>query len=132
MNCKEADKLIPLFLEDDLDNRELSEFLSHVESCADCKEELTIQFLVRVGMKRLEDGNTFNLRNELDALLVDANKRLTARKYLVISSYLLQAVVLVLGGTALFPRHCRFVVTPYGPAHLIRNTIGKRGPEFSF
>ncbi|MEE3496534.1 MAG: zf-HC2 domain-containing protein [Butyrivibrio sp.] len=102
MNCKEADKLIPLFLEDDLDNRELSEFLSHVESCADCKEELTIQFLVRVGMKRLEDGNTFNLRNELDALLVDANKRLTARKYLVISSYLLQAVVLVLGGTALF------------------------------
>ena len=102
MNCKEADKLIPLFLEDDLDNRELSEFLSHVESCADCKEELTIQFLVQVGMKRLEDGNTFNLRNELDALLVDANKRLTARKYLVISSYLLQAVVLVLGGTALF------------------------------
>ena len=102
MNCKEADKLIPLFLEDDLENRELSEFLSHVESCADCKEELTIQFLVRVGMKRLEDGNTFNLRNELDALLVDANKRLTARKYLVISSYLLQAVVLVLGGTALF------------------------------
>ena len=102
MNCKEADKLIPLFLEDDLDNRELSEFLSHVESCADCKEELTIQFLVQVGMKRLEEGNTFNLRNELDALLVDANKRLTARKYLVISSYLLQAVVLVLGGTALF------------------------------
>ena len=102
MNCKEADKLIPLFLEDDLDNHELSEFLSHVESCADCKEELTIQFLVQVGMKRLEDGNTFNLRNELDALLVDANKRLTARKYLVISSYLLQAVVLVLGGTALF------------------------------
>ena len=102
MNCKEADKLIPLFLEDDLDNRELSEFLSHVESCADCKEELTIQFLVQVGMKRLEDGNTFNLRNELDALLVDANKRLTARKYLVISSYLLHAVVLVLGGTALF------------------------------
>ena len=102
MNCKEADKLIPLFLDDDLDNRELSEFLSHVETCPGCKEELTIQFLVKVGMKRLEDGNTFNLRNELDALLVDANKRLTARKYLVISSYLLQAVVLVLGGTALF------------------------------
>ena len=102
MNCKEADKLIPLFLDDDLDNRELSEFLSHVETCPGCKEELTIQFLVKVGMKRLEDGNTFNLRNELDALLLDANKRLTTRKYLVLSSYLLQAVVLVLGGTALF------------------------------
>ena len=102
MNCKEADKLIPLFLDDDLDNRELADFLSHVEACADCKEELTIQFLVKVGMKRLEDGNTFNLRNELDALLLDANKRLTTRKYLVLSSYLLQAVVLALGGTALF------------------------------
>ena len=85
MNCKEADKLIPLFLDDDLDNRELSEFLSHVETCPGCKEELTIQFLVKVGMKRLEDGNTFNLRNELDALLLDANKRLTTRKYLVLS-----------------------------------------------
>ena len=102
MTCKEADKLIPKFLDDDLDNRELSEFLSHVETCPGCKEELTIQFLVKVGMKRLEDGNTFNLRNELDALLLDANKRLTTRKYLVLSSYLLQAVVLALGGTALF------------------------------
>jgi len=102
MNCKEADKLIPLFLDDDLDNHELAEFLAHVETCADCKEELTIQFLVNVGMKRLEDGNTFNLRNELDALLLDANKRLTVRKYLVFSSYLLQAVVLALGGTAFF------------------------------
>ena len=102
MTCKEADKLIPLFLNDDLDNRELAEFLNHVETCAGCKEELTIQFLVKVGMKRLEDGNTFNLRSELDALLLDANKRLTTRRYLVLSSYLLQAVVLALGGTALF------------------------------
>ena len=102
MTCKEAEKLIPLFLDDDLDNHDLSDFLYHVEACPDCREELTIHFLVKVGMKRLEDGNTFNLREELDALLRDANKRLKAREYLVIASYLLQAAVIALGGTALF------------------------------
>ena len=40
MTCKEADKLIPLFLDDDLDNRELAEFLNHVETCAGCKETI--------------------------------------------------------------------------------------------
>ncbi|MBO4457478.1 MAG: zf-HC2 domain-containing protein [Butyrivibrio sp.] len=102
MTCKEAEKLIPLFLDDDLDNHDLSDFLYHVEACPDCREELTIQFLVKVGMKRLEDGNTFNLRNELDALLHDAKKRLNAREYLVLSSYFLQAVVIALGGITLF------------------------------
>ncbi len=97
MTCKDAEKLIPLFLEDDLDNQELSDFIDHIENCAECKEELTIQFLVMVGMKRLEDGNTFNLRQELDALMKDAKKRLKARKYLVFTSYILELSVVALG-----------------------------------
>ncbi len=97
MTCKDAEKLIPLFLEDDLDNHELSDFIDHIENCPECKEELTIQFLVMVGMKRLEDGNTFNLRQELDALIKDAKKRLKARKYLVFISYILELSVAALG-----------------------------------
>ena len=96
MNCKEADKLIPLFLDDDLDNRELSEFLSHVETCPGCKEELTIQFLVKVGMKRLEDGNTFNLAQELERELTEAKKKMHRRKTLVLISYVLEISVAAL------------------------------------
>jgi hypothetical protein len=101
MTCKDAEKLISPFLSDDLDNRELSEFLKHVENCPECKEELTIQFLVLVGMKRLEDGNTFNLRNELDNMLKGAKKKLRNRKYLVILSYVLELLVAAMAVTTI-------------------------------
>lgn len=96
MTCKDIDKSIALFLEDDLDNQDLAEFLNHIATCPECKEELTIQFLVRTGMQRLEDGNTFNLKEELDSLLKSAEKRLKGRKRLVYFSYLLEALVLAL------------------------------------
>ncbi len=100
MTCKDAEKLIPLFLDDDLDNQDLSDFLYHMESCTECKEELTIQFLVKVGMKRLEDGNTFNLRRELDGLLSDAGRRLKVRQNLVMFSYVLEGFVVILAAVA--------------------------------
>ena len=101
MTCKDAEKLIPLFLDDDLDNQDLADFLDHVETCPECKEELTIQFLVKVGMQRLEDGNTFNLAGELNSLLKDARKRLRHRKYLVVTSYVLEIAVAALGVIAI-------------------------------
>ncbi len=99
MTCKDAEKLIPSFLDDDLDNQELSEFLNHVNSCPECKEELTIQFLVLVGMKRLEDGNNFNLKSELDNMLRDAKKRLRVRRHLFATSLLLELFVVVMAIT---------------------------------
>ena len=96
MTCKDADKSMALFLDDELDNRELADFLNHIETCPECKEELTIQFLVKVGMQRLEDGNTFNLKAELDMLLKDARKKLMGRRYLVMTSYILEFLVLAL------------------------------------
>ena len=93
MNCDAAQKLIPEFLDDDLDNQELADFIEHIESCPECKEELTIQFLVKVGMKRLEDGNTFNLNRELEILLGDAKKRLSVRRSLVLLSFGLEIAV---------------------------------------
>ncbi len=93
INCDEAQKLIPEFLDDDLDNQELAEFLGHIDACPECKEELTIQFLVKVGMQRLEDGNTFNLSRELDILLSESKKKLSARRYLVLLSFSLEIAV---------------------------------------
>ncbi len=93
MNCDAAQKLIPEFLDDDLDNQELAEFLGHIDACPECKEELTIQFLVKVGMQRLEDGNTFNLSRELDILLSESKKKLSARRYLVLLSFSLEIAV---------------------------------------
>ena len=96
MTCKESDRMIPLFLDDELDNQGLSDFLNHIESCPDCKEELTIQFLVKVGMQRLEDGNNFNLKSELDGLLLKARKKLKIRRYVVFSSFILELLAVAM------------------------------------
>jgi len=96
IECKQMEKLIPQFLDDDLDNQDLSDFLDHIDSCPECKEELTIQFLVRVGMQRLEDGNTFNLVQELERELADAKRKMHRRKTLVLVSYVLEISVAAL------------------------------------
>ena len=65
MTCKDAEKMIPLFLEDDLEMDDLRKFMEHIDNCEECKEELTIQFLVLEGMARLESGNVFDLQMNL-------------------------------------------------------------------
>ena len=96
MNCKDIDRLIPAFLDDDLSNQELTGFLNHIDTCGECKEELTIQFLVREGMQRLEDGDTFNLRDELDGIIKSAKRRLTFRRHLIFTLYMLELFVAAL------------------------------------
>ncbi len=95
MDCKEFQRLIPEFLEDELDVRQLEVFLGHIDKCKSCKEELTIQFLVEVGTKRLEDGTNFNLKDELDNMMKDAWQRLHTRKKLLKTVFFLQALVII-------------------------------------
>ena len=95
MDWKETERMIPLFLEDNLDNQEMQEFLIHVNSCEDCREELTIQFLISVGLKRLEDGNTFNLAGELEQKLRDAGHKMKVRSSLQWSALVLQVLVVI-------------------------------------
>ena len=93
MDCKETQRMIPYFLDDDLDVKELERFMEHIEECDSCREELTIQFLVEVGTKRLEDGTNFNLSEELERMMKDARSRLRTRKSLLRTSAVLQVLV---------------------------------------
>lgn len=80
MDCKETNKMIPGFLNKELNGRQLRGFMEHVSSCEECKEELSIQFLIQEGMVRLEDGTTFDLQKELKQLLEEAERRLRLRR----------------------------------------------------
>lgn len=53
--CKEFEKLIPGFIGRKLDFPTLKRFYEHWERCGECREELSIQFLVAEGMQRLEE-----------------------------------------------------------------------------
>lgn len=80
MDCKEANKLIPAFLNNELNSRELRGFMNHIMSCRDCKEELSIQFLIQEGLASLEDGTSFDLQNELERMIEDANRKMKIRR----------------------------------------------------
>ncbi len=64
MECREFEKNIPLYLKNGLDYETMEAFQEHMNSCAACKEELSIQFLVQEGMKHLENGDSFDLDDE--------------------------------------------------------------------
>lgn len=82
MDCKRVEKKIPKFLNNEMDVYSLKAFLKHVESCPECKEELSIQFLVTEGMNALENGDSYDLKNALENRLkksyheIDVNNRL--------------------------------------------------------
>jgi len=80
MDCKDTKKAIPLFLADELEGKRLKEFLSHMNECPDCKEEMTIQYLATEGVSRLEEGMTFDLDRELQEKLLTAEHREELRK----------------------------------------------------
>lgn len=75
MNCKEFEKLIPLFIDRKMDFRMLKRFGEHMDCCPKCKEELDIQFLVKEGMQRLEEGDAFDLQNELEQRVAEAKRK---------------------------------------------------------
>ena len=95
MNCKEFQRQITGFLNDELDVQSLEVFLDHVEACKNCREELTIQFLVETGTRRLEDGTTFNLQHELDMMMHNAWQRLRFRKRLQKIALALHVIVMI-------------------------------------
>ncbi|MBQ7919914.1 MAG: zf-HC2 domain-containing protein [Lachnospiraceae bacterium] len=65
MDCKEYEKKIPLFIDDEMNFTQLKEFARHTSTCESCKEELTIQFLIDKGLERLEEGSAFDLNKEM-------------------------------------------------------------------
>lgn len=95
MKCKEAEKLIPLFLDDELEDEDLKEFMDHIEKCEECKEELTIQFLVSEGVARLETGNVFDLQKELKMRMEDADHGMKSRENMRFVLYALEGLVAV-------------------------------------
>lgn len=83
MTCKEFEKNIPIFINSKMEYTDLKEFVEHVNTCAECREELDIQLLVSEGIARLNDGGTLDLRHEMDermaAALYDIHMHKTLR-----------------------------------------------------
>ena len=93
MDCKETEKKIPSFLQEELCGSSLEEFMEHIENCPECEEELTIQLLVTEGLEHLEEGNNFNLQDELLMKLAGAEHRIRVHRALLYTLFCLEAAV---------------------------------------
>ena len=58
MDCKSFERLIPDFIAQKMDYPTLKSFLGHMGQCADCREELEIQFLVSEGIRPADRAGT--------------------------------------------------------------------------
>ena len=96
MNCKETERMIPLFLTNELNCRQLNQFLLHVEICSECMEELTIQYLVMTGTSMIEEGKSFNLRKALDELLLNSKTKVNKWKIFMLLSYFAEIITIVI------------------------------------
>ncbi len=100
MNCKEFESYIPAFIDKKLDFKTMEEFRAHYESCSECREELSIQFLVTVGVWHLDndDDSAFDFEDELKRRLV-SNDKLIVRHRIFLDSqrYLITLGCVLLG-----------------------------------
>ena len=92
LQCIQATKMIPAFILGELSYRELERFMEHMEECENCKEELSIQFLVEVGLNSLEAGNTFDLQEELNMALEEARRKVKIYQFFHHSLFILECI----------------------------------------
>lgn len=77
MTCLEAQRLITAFINDQLTIEQLEAFLSHVNSCPDCMEELEVYYALLTAMKQLDEEK--DLSNDYHIELLDRIKHLEDR-----------------------------------------------------
>lgn len=97
MDCNQMQRRIPAFLKDELKGWELMRFLEHMDTCEECKEELTIQYLASEGILRLEEGKTFDLDRELKEYMLRTEKGMKRRRNLVLgfAGFELTAIMII-------------------------------------
>lgn len=95
-NCKDVNSKMSSFIKKDLQGLELKRFMAHADVCEECKEELSIQFLISEGLKQLEkDDNYFNLQKRLEDRLTQCRREIVVRDRLVLFMTIVVVISLV-------------------------------------
>lgn len=95
MKCEQYIKNINKYLNNDLEIDELRDFIEHVDECPKCKEELTIELLVKDGLKSLESGNAFDLNEAYRKRIVNSEHSIRRNESIQWVNYGLYGLVLV-------------------------------------
>lgn len=70
LTCRQAEKLVLPYINEELNEKDLEAFLNHVRICPSCKEELEIYYTVYVGLRQLDAGTgVYDLAGTLEESL---------------------------------------------------------------
>ena len=76
VTCREAERLVMPYINGSITDEELKEFLKHIETCEECREELEIYFTVDVGIRQLDqETGTYNIKGALETALELSRQR---------------------------------------------------------
>lgn len=81
LTCNKAVKMVPGFIRQQMTIEQTEDFINHVQNCEMCQEELSIQFLVTVGLESLENSNNFDLQMEIKNAIEEAKKKVRFHRY---------------------------------------------------
>ena len=80
MNCVKAQQLIRPYLEGTLSDRELEEFLDHIQGCQSCFGELEIYFSIYRTLSNVDEKGDYNYAKKLRRRLQNSREYLQARE----------------------------------------------------
>ncbi len=82
MNCNEARRMVTSYVKKELSDKELEQFLHHVEHCRDCMDELDTYYTVYQALDLLDSGqhHDYNFGNMLKEDLRASHRWLAWRK----------------------------------------------------
>ena len=98
MECKEVQKNIHNFINNKLDSKDCLAFIEHIQKCPNCKEELSIEFLVVTGLQRLDDAEAFDLQKELTEKIKTNEENALQRKKMSRIGFLFVIFLAVVAG----------------------------------
>ncbi|MEY8336945.1 zf-HC2 domain-containing protein [Lachnospiraceae bacterium 62-35] len=93
MTCQEAERMVIPYIEHNLNDEKLEEFLLHIDACPDCREELEIYFTVFYGLKQLDSEiGTYNIKEALKEALEASRERVKKVHVLTVLRYVLNTL----------------------------------------
>ena len=88
MTCVEAEKMVVPYMKDELSPTELEDFLDHIHTCENCREELEIHYMVDVGLKKLDEADgTYDIVGDLKRKFAESYRSLRHISMFQITTY---------------------------------------------